>query len=49
MQAMAYLELSEDMHLDEIKRQFETNLFGAIRTIKEVLLYNEKTKKWDNN
>jgi NAD(P)-dependent dehydrogenase (short-subunit alcohol dehydrogenase family) len=27
----------EDMSIDEIKRQFETNLFGAIRTIKEVL------------
>jgi NAD(P)-dependent dehydrogenase (short-subunit alcohol dehydrogenase family) len=27
----------EDISMDEIKRQFETNFFGAIRTIKEVL------------
>ncbi len=27
----------EDISLDKIKKQFETNLFGAIRTIKEVL------------
>ncbi|MDW0148942.1 MAG: SDR family oxidoreductase [Nitrososphaeraceae archaeon] len=27
----------EDISIEEIKRQFETNLFGAIRTIKEVL------------
>ena len=34
----------EDMSLDEIKRQFETNLFGAIRTIKEVLPSMRKQK-----
>ena len=27
----------EDISIEEIKKQFETNLFGAIRTIKEVL------------
>jgi len=27
----------EDIAIEEIKKQFETNLFGAIRTIKEVL------------
>jgi len=27
----------EDLSVDDIKKQFETNLFGAIRTIKEVL------------
>ncbi|HLN34993.1 MAG TPA: SDR family oxidoreductase [Nitrososphaeraceae archaeon] len=27
----------EDMSIEETKKQFETNLFGAIRTIKEVL------------
>ncbi len=27
----------EDMSMKEIKRQFETNFFGAVRTIKEVL------------
>jgi len=35
----------EDMSLDEIKRQFDTNLFGAIRTIKEVLPSMRKQKK----
>ena len=34
----------EDMFLDEIKRQFDTNLFGAIRTIKEVLPSMRKQK-----
>jgi NAD(P)-dependent dehydrogenase (short-subunit alcohol dehydrogenase family) len=34
----------EDMSLDEIKRQFDTNLFGAIRTIKEVLPSMRKQK-----
>ena len=34
----------EDMSLDEIKRQFETNLFGAMRTIKEVLPSMRKQK-----
>ena len=28
----------EDMSLNEIKRQFETNLFGAMRTIKKFCL-----------
>ena len=32
------------MSLDEIKRQFETNLFGAMRTIKEVLPTMRKQK-----
>lgn len=27
----------EDISIDEVKKQFETNLFGAIRTIKETL------------
>jgi len=27
----------EDISIEEIKKQFETNLFGAIRTIKKVL------------
>ena len=27
----------EDITIEEVKKQFETNLFGAIRTIKEVL------------
>jgi len=27
----------EDISIEEIKKQFETNLFGAVRTIKEVL------------
>jgi short-subunit dehydrogenase len=27
----------EDISIEEVKKQFETNLFGAIRTIKEVL------------
>jgi short-subunit dehydrogenase len=27
----------EDISIEEIKKQFDTNLFGAIRTIKEVL------------
>jgi short-subunit dehydrogenase len=27
----------EDMSMEEIKKQFDTNLFGAIRTIKEIL------------
>ena len=39
----------EDMSLDEIKRQFETNLFGAMRTIKEILPIDEKTEEWNNN
>jgi NAD(P)-dependent dehydrogenase (short-subunit alcohol dehydrogenase family) len=34
----------EDMSLNEIKRQFETNLFGAMRTIKEVLPSMRKQK-----
>ena len=34
----------EDMSLDEIKRQFETNLFGAMRTIKEILPTMRKQK-----
>ena len=34
----------EDMSLDEIKRQFDTNLFGAIRTIKAVLPSMRKQK-----
>jgi NAD(P)-dependent dehydrogenase (short-subunit alcohol dehydrogenase family) len=34
----------EDMSVDEIKKQFETNLFGAIRTIKEVLPSMRKQK-----
>jgi NAD(P)-dependent dehydrogenase (short-subunit alcohol dehydrogenase family) len=34
----------EDISLDEIKRQFDTNLFGAIRTIKEVLPTMRKQK-----
>ena len=34
----------EDISLDEIKRQFDTNLFGAIRTIKEVLPSMRKQK-----
>ena len=38
----------EEISIDEIKKQFETNLFGAMRTIKEVLPYYEKTKKWNN-
>ena len=27
----------EDISIEAIKKQFETNLFGAIRTIKEIL------------
>lgn len=34
----------EDMSLNEIKRQFETNLFGAMRTIKEILPTMRKQK-----
>lgn len=34
----------EDVSMDEIKKQFETNLFGAIRTIKEVLPIFRKQK-----
>ncbi|HEY5738066.1 MAG TPA: SDR family NAD(P)-dependent oxidoreductase, partial [Nitrososphaeraceae archaeon] len=29
----------EEISIDEAKKQFETNLFGAMRTIKEVLPY----------
>jgi len=32
------------MHLTEIKRQYETNLFGTIRTIKEVLASMRKQR-----
>jgi NAD(P)-dependent dehydrogenase (short-subunit alcohol dehydrogenase family) len=35
----------EDISLEEIKEQFETNYFGAIRTIKEVLSTMRKQKK----
>lgn len=35
----------EDMPLTEIKRQYETNLFGTIRTIKEVLPSMRKQRK----
>ena len=34
----------EDISIEEIKKQFETNLFGAIRTIKEVLPTMRKQK-----
>jgi short-subunit dehydrogenase len=34
----------EDIAIEEIKKQFETNLFGAIRTIKEVLPTMRKQK-----
>jgi len=34
----------EDISLDEIKRQFDTNLFGAMRTIKEILPTMRKQK-----
>jgi short-subunit dehydrogenase len=34
----------EDMSLNEIKRQFETNLFGPMRTIKEILPTMRKQK-----
>ena len=34
----------EDMSLNEIKRQFDTNLFGAMRTIKEILPTMRKQK-----
>ena len=34
----------EDISMDEIKRQFETNFFGAIRTIKKVLPTMRKRK-----
>src|ERR671911_228341 len=35
----------EDISIEEIKKQFETNLFGAIRTIKEILPTMRKQKK----
>lgn len=34
----------EDISIEEIKKQFDTNLFGAIRTIKEVLPTMRKQK-----
>ena len=34
----------EDISIEEIKKQFETNLFGAIRTIKEILPTMRKQK-----
>jgi NAD(P)-dependent dehydrogenase (short-subunit alcohol dehydrogenase family) len=33
----------EDTSLDEIKAQFETNLFGAVRVMQSVIPYHEKT------
>ena len=33
----------EDTSLDEIKAQFETNLFGAVRVMQSVITYHEKT------
>ena len=34
----------EEISIDEAKKQFETNLFGAMRTIKEVLPYMRKQR-----
>ena len=34
----------EDISIEAIKKQFETNLFGAIRTIKEILPIMRKQK-----
>ena len=37
----------EDQSIEDIKKQFETNLFGAIRTMQQITSYNEKSKKWN--
>ena len=37
----------EDQSIEDIKKQFETNLFGVIRTIQQVSTsYNEKSEEW---
>ena len=38
----------EDLSMDEIKAQFETNLFGAIRIMKAGTAYYEKTARRNN-
>ena len=38
----------EDLTIDEIKAQFETNFFGLIRTTKSCNSHNEETAKWYN-
>ena len=39
----------EELTIDEIKGQFETNLFGVIRATKVCNSYNEETGKWYNS
>ncbi len=37
----------EDFSMDEIKNQFDTNVFGVIRVIRGVPANNETTKEWN--
>jgi short-subunit dehydrogenase len=39
----------EDLSVEEIKTQFETNFFGAVRLMKVVLPMMRKTKKRNNS
>ena len=39
----------EDISIVEIRKQFETNYFGAVRVYQRSPTFNEKAEKWDNH
>ena len=39
----------EETSMDEIRKQFETNFFGAVRVMQASYSRYEKTKKWKNS
>ena len=50
MQDMAFLDLVEDMTIQEIKAQFETNLFGVVRVSQQVLpIMRTGEQRWHNS
>ena len=45
----ALLGAVEDLSMEELRAQFETNFFGAVRVTKARSSHNEETEEWNHS